>query len=80
MNTDALTFRTQSGTGWNRSNGKKKFQVNLNSDGTFKSFKTDVTDPAMVNIIKAWASMLQIKRTDGGSYVNENEVSFHKSM
>ena len=80
MNTDGMTFRSQTGTGWNRNNGKKMFQVNLNSDGTFKSFKTDVTEPAMVNIVKAWASMLQIKRADGGAYVNENEVSFRKSM
>ena len=58
----------------------KKFQVNLNGDGSFQSLKTDVSDPAMLNIMKAWASMFQVKKASNGerSYVSEKEVTFQQ--
>ena len=55
------------------------FQVNLNSDGSFKSLKTDATDPEMLNVIKGWASMMQVKKGNGKrSYVSEKEVGFQE--
>ena len=54
-----------------------KFQVNLNGDGTFKSLKTDESKQDMLQIIKAWASLLQVKNGGGEtSYVSEKEVNF----
>ena len=55
-----------------------KFQVNLNGDGTFKSLKTDESKKDMLQIIKAWASLLQVKMPSGGetTYVSEKEVNF----
>ena len=54
-----------------------KFQVNLNGDGTFKSLKTDESKKDMLQIIKAWASLLQVKNGGGEStYVSEKEVNF----
>ena len=56
------------------------FQVNLNSDGSFKNLKTDATDPEMLNVIKGWASMMQVKNGNGKrSYVSEKEVGFKES-
>ena len=53
-----------------------KFQVNLNADGTFKDFKTDVTEPRYLNVMRAWASLFQIKKSSENSYVSKGEVSF----
>ena len=54
-----------------------KFQVNLNGDGTFKTLKTDESKQDMLQIIKAWASLLQVKNGGGEvSYVSEKEVNF----
>ena len=44
QNTNALTFAPAE-------QASTKFQVNLNSDGTFKDFKTEATDPKITNII-----------------------------
>ena len=56
------------------------FQVNLNSDGSFKNLKTAATDPEMLNVIKGWASLMQVKKGNGQrSYVSEKEVGFKES-
>ena len=71
QNTNALTFAPAE-------QASTKFQVNLNSDGTFKDFKTEATDPKITNIIRGWASMFQAKVDAGDklSYVSEKEVRF----
>lgn len=68
QNTDGLSFTSVPMT--------NTFQVDLNSDGSFKSFKTDVTDAKMLNVMRGWAGLLQVK--SGGnakSYVSKKEVS-----
>jgi hypothetical protein len=50
------------------------FQVDLNPDGSFASFKTATTDANLLNIIRGWASLLQVKRQGNErSYVSEKE-------
>ena len=51
----------------------RKFQVNLNDDGTFKDFKYG-GKPEYLNTIKAWASLWQVK-LGKGAYVNKGEVN-----
>ena len=68
QNTDGLAFSPAE-------QSSATFQVNLHSDGTFKSFKTDATNPKVLNVMRGWASMLQVKRGSEMSYVSEKEVS-----
>ena len=53
----------------------RRFQINLNDDGTFKSLKYG-GKPEYLNTIKAWASLYQIKEKGSGAYVNTEVISF----
>merc|ERR1712018_10553 len=68
QNTNGLSFV-------NADESSATFQVNLNQDGSFQSFQTDKTDATTLNIIRGWASLLQIKReANKRSYTNQNNT------
>ena len=69
QNTNGLSFAPAGGN-------DMTFQVNLNRDGSFQNFQTDISDAKMLNVMRGWASLLQVK--SGGnakSYISKKEVS-----
>ena len=50
----------------------RKFQINLNADGTFQSFRYGGASKYL-NTIKAWASLFQIKHGNG-AFVNTEVI------
>merc|ERR1712018_1009823 len=67
QNSNGLTFAAGAVT-------QATFQVNLNDDGSFRSFKTDQTGH-ILNVMRGWASLFQVVKSSGAdmSYVNEKE-------
>ena len=51
LNSDGLNFQPAATQRFN-------FQVNLNTDGSFQSFKSATTSARVLNVIRGWASLL----------------------
>merc|ERR1739848_682437 len=55
QNTDGLSFTSAGAQGGT-------FKVNLNSDGSFQNFQTDISDAKMLNVMRGWASLFQLRK------------------